>query len=168
MTLWDGIIEKIPYLLIIAGSLGYIVSVFLSFTPVINLYKPFVRIVSTILIITGIWFAGVQKGIEKNEAEWKEKVRIAEEKARTAEIKSDKINDELRISQEENERLRAQKNKTVIQYLDSWVTKEILRTVEGPERVRVEKVIEYIENCPVPKEMLDAHNASAKGQGMKK
>jgi hypothetical protein len=30
--------------------------------------------------------------------------------------------------------------------------------VEGPERVRVEEVIKYIENCPVPKEMLDIHN----------
>jgi hypothetical protein len=27
--------------------------------------------------------------------------------------------------------------------------------------VRIEEVIKYIEKCPVPKEIIDAHNAAA-------
>lgn len=168
MWLWDSLVEKIPYFLIFTGISGYVVSVVLNFTPVINLYKPFIRIISVLLIVSGVWFAGVRSGINQNETEWQNKIDIVEKKVRDAEIKADGINDQLRTEQEENARLREQKNKTVIQYLDSWITKEVLRTVEGPERVRIEKVIEYIERCPVPKEMIDAHNAAAKGEGMKK
>jgi hypothetical protein len=33
--------------------------------------------------------------------------------------------------------------------------------VQGPERVRIEEVIKYIENCPVPKELINIHDAAA-------
>lgn len=156
------------YLIVFAGILGYIGSIFLTFIPVVNLYKSVIRVFSTILIIISVWFIGFNSGFEKNEESWQSKIKIAEEKIKIVETKSDEINDQLRIANEENEKLRNQKNKTVVQYLDSWITKEIIKNVEGPERVRIEKVIEYIERCPVPKELLDAHNAAAKNEGMKK
>jgi hypothetical protein len=156
------------YFLVFSGLLGYVGSVILTFMPVINLYKSVIRVCSTILIIIGIWFIGFNTGFNKNEETWQTKIKVAEEKIKIAEIKSTEINDQLRIAAEENEKLRNQKNKTVIQYIDSWVTKEIIKNVEGPERVRIEKVIEYIERCPVPKELLDAHNAAAKNEGMKR
>lgn len=156
------------YLIVFAGILGYIGSIFLTFIPTVNLYRSVIRVFSTILIIIGVWFIGFNTGFEKNEESWQSKIKIAEEKVKIVEAKSDEINDQLRIANEENEKLRNQKNKTVVQYLDSWITKEIIKNVEGPERVRIEKVIEYIERCPVPKELLDAHNAAAKNEGMKK
>ena len=54
------------------------------------------------------------------------------------------------------------KGDTIIQYVDRFKDREVLRTIEGPERVRVEEVIKYVENCPVPKELLDIHNEAAK------
>jgi hypothetical protein len=51
-----------------------------------------------------------------------------------------------------------EKGKDIIKYVDRWNTKEIIKEVEGPERIRTEEVIKYIENCPVPKEFIDLHN----------
>lgn len=156
------------YIVIVAGVIGYIASVVLTFIPLVNLYKSVIRIVSTIVIIAGVWFAGVEAGTTTNEDKWQRRVSEVEEKVNKAQSDSIVINDQLRIEQEENEKLRTQKAKTVTQYLDSWITKEVLREVEGPERIKIEKVIEYIERCPVPSELLDAHNAAAKGEGIKK
>lgn len=156
------------HLMIFAGILGYIASVVLSFIPTVNLYKSVIRVFSTLIIVIGVWFAGFASGNSSNEAKWQERVKEAEAEVKKSEEKSNNLNEQLRVEQEENEKLRNQKAKTVTKYLDSWITKEITKTVEGPERVRVEKVIEYIERCPVPKELLDAHNAAAKGEGMKK
>lgn len=156
------------HLMIFAGILGYVASVILTFIPTVNLYRSVIRVFSTIVIIVGVWFAGVASGTATNEDKWQALVKEAEAKVIKAQGESTVLNDKLRAEQEENDRLRNQKAKTVTKYLDSWITKEILREVQGPERVRIEQVIEYIERCPVPKELLDAHNAAAKGEGMKK
>ena len=54
-----------------------------------------------------------------------------------------------------------EKGKDIIKYIDKWNTKEIIKEVEGPERIKREEVIKYIENCPVPKEIIDIHNDAA-------
>lgn len=156
------------HLMIFAGILGYVASVILTFIPTVNLYRSVIRVFSTIVIIVGVWFAGVASGTATNEDKWQALVKEAEAKVIKAQGESTELNDKLRAEQEENDKLRNQKAKTVTRYIDSWITKEILREVQGPERVRIEQVIEYIERCPVPKELLDAHNAAAKGEGMKK
>lgn len=156
------------HMMIFAGILGYVASVILTFIPTVNLYRSVIRVFSTIVIIVGVWFAGVSSGITTNEEKWQARVKEVEAKIVKAEGESTELNDKLRSEQEENDKLRNQKAKTVTKYIDSWITKEILREIEGPERVRIEQVIEYIERCPVPKELLDAHNAAAKGEGMKK
>jgi len=156
------------HLMIFAGILGYVASVVLTFIPSVNLYKSVIRVFSTIVIVVGVWFAGVASGTATNEDKWQARVKEVEAKVIKAQGESTELNDKLSAEQEENDKLRNQKAKTVTKYIDSWITKEILREVEGPERVRIEQVIEYIERCPVPKELLDAHNAAAKGEGMKK
>lgn len=154
--------------MIVAGLVGYVASIFLVAMPTVKLYKSFIRVISTIAIIFGTWFSGISTGIAINETKWQERVKAAEEQARKAELESTRLLDALRIEQEKKENVRTQKGKTIIRYIDSWITQEITKEVSGPERVRVEKIIEYIENCPVPKEFLDAHNAAAKGEGIKK
>ena len=63
----------------------------------------------------------------------------------------------------EKKELAEKKNRVIVNEIVKWQTKEVLKEVkvEGPERVRVEEVIKYIENCPIPKEMLDIHNKAA-------
>ena len=47
-------------------------------------------------------------------------------------------------------------------YIDRYKDREVIKTLPGEERVRVEEVIKYVENCPVPKELLDIHNNAAR------
>ena len=134
------------------------------FIPFVNLYRLPLQVVGVIVLGTSIWFLGAAA----NEEKWKVKVNEAEEKVKIAELKAEKLNDELRILTDQKTAGRDEKTKTIIKYIDSWITKEILKEVEGPERIKIEKVIEYIERCPVPKELLDIHNQAVKGEGMKK
>ena len=55
-----------------------------------------------------------------------------------------------------------EKGDEIVKYVDKIVTKEVLKEVQGPERVKIEEVIKYVENCPVPQEIIDIHNQAAK------
>jgi len=54
-----------------------------------------------------------------------------------------------------------EKGDTIVKYIDRYKDREVLKEVPGPERVRVEEVIKFVENCPIPKEMVDIHNQAA-------
>lgn len=168
MSIINWIPSWIFPLIIFAGIIGYIASFILTFIPVVNLYSTVIRIVSIIITSIGIWFTAYYSGEKANEAKWQENIKQAEEKIIQAEKESKELNEKLRIKQSEYDQLRTEKNKTIIKYLDKWNTKEIPVEIQGPERIKIEKVIEYIEKCPIPKELLDAHNAAAKNQGMTK
>lgn len=146
------------------GIIAIIVSWISSLIPIVSNYKLPIQIIGILALVTGAWFLGEHH----NEESWKSKVESLEKKLETAKVESDKVNSDLTASQKENEELRKKKNKEIIKYIDLWHTKEILKIVDGPERLRVEKVIQYIEQCPIPKEMLDIHNAAAKNEGVKK
>jgi hypothetical protein len=151
-------------ILFAAGAVALVASWILGMFPIISTYKLPIQILGILALLVSTWFLGQ----DYNEKDWKERAEESARKIQEAEVKADKINDDLTASQKENEELRKKKNKEVIKYIDLWHTKEILKVVDGPERVRVERVIEYIEKCPIPKEMLDIHNAAAKGEGIKK
>ena len=55
-----------------------------------------------------------------------------------------------------------EKGDTIIRYVDKFKDREVLKEVPGPERVKIEEVIKYVENCPVPKELIDIHNEATK------
>lgn len=108
-----------------------------------------------------------QLGAASNEAKWQERIKEVQAQLDAAKAESAAINDKLKAEQAEKAKIAEQKSRTVVQYVDKFRDREVLKTVEGPERVKIEKVIEYVEKCPVPKELLDAHNAAAKREGMK-
>lgn len=151
-------------IVLILSILLLVASWVLKFVPFISNYKLPLQVVGVMSLVTSVWFLGAAS----NEAKWKIKVAEAEAKAHIAQAHALKINEELRILNEKTTIVREEKTRTITKYIDSWITKEITKTVEGPERVRVEKIIEYIERCPIPKELLDIHNQAAKGEEMKK
>jgi len=136
----------------------------LKFIPFVSTYRLPMQIVGMISLLTSIWFLGAAS----NEEKWQLKVKEAEAKVAIAEAESKSLNEQLRALNVKTTVVREQNTKTIVKYLDSWITKEITTTVEGPERIKYEKIIEYIERCPVPKELLDAHNAGARGEAMTK
>lgn len=151
-------------LLLLIGMMCIIASWVFKFIPFVGTYKLPIQVVGILSLVTSIWFLGAAS----NEEKWKLRVADAEAKAKEAEYKAKKLNDELSILTEKKLVIRDEKTKTITRYIDSWITKEITKTVEGPERIKIEKVIEYIERCPIPKELLDIHNQAAKAEEAKK
>lgn len=139
----------------------------LGFIPFINKYKIPAQIIG--IIVTA--FAIYLEGSLANEKEWLLKVKEVEAQVAQAEAESAKLNTQLQAALADKGKVIREKGDTIIKYVDRFKDREVLKTVEGPERVRVEEVIKYIENCPVPKELLDVHNDAAtmnKNKGEKK
>lgn len=145
--------------LLIVGVLGLLAAWVLKFVPFVSTYRLPIQVASVLITVVSVWFLGAAANEEKWQAEIKRleaAVKKGEEDART-------LNDQLTHEIEEKKKLAEQKNKEIIKYIDRWNTREILKEVQGPERVRIEEVIKYIENCPVPKEFIDLHNQATKG-----
>jgi L-cysteine desulfidase len=94
--------------------------------------------------VLGVWLRG---GYD-TEMAWRAKVAEAEARVAVAEQKSQEIN--TVIEQKIVEKTKVIKGKTeyITQYLDREVVKK-------------EEIIKYIEQCPVPKEIIDIHNQAA-------
>lgn len=100
-------------------------------------------------------------GVMYNENSWLQRAKEMEQKVAEAENKSKEVNVVVEEKIVEKTKVIKEKGRDIIQYIDRWNTKEVIKEVEGPERVRREEVIKYIENCPVPKEIVDIHNQAA-------
>jgi phosphoribosylanthranilate isomerase len=100
-------------------------------------------------------------GVMYNENSWLQRAKEMEQKVAEAENKSKEVNVVVEEKIVEKTKIVKEKGRDIIQYIDRWNTKEIIKEVEGPERVRREEVIKYIENCPVPKEIVNIHNQAA-------
>ena len=149
--------------LFFVGVALLIAAQFLRALPGIAAYRYPIVMVGGFSLMLSIW----QLGAASNEAKWQERIKEVQAQLDAAKVESAAINDKLKAEQAEKAKIAEQKSRTVVQYVDKFRDREVLKTVEGPERVKIEKVIEYVEKCPVPKELLDAHNAAAKREGMK-
>jgi hypothetical protein len=149
--------EWIIHTIFTIGVLGTSAGFVLGFIPLIKTYKLAIQIIGLLLLVLGVYLEG---GLADNK-EWQLKVREMEARLAQAETKASEKNVEIQEKIVEKTKIVKEKGKDIIKYVDKWNTVEIIKEVEGPERVRREEVIKYIENCPVPKEIIDIHNQAA-------
>ena len=142
------------HLIFILGILGTIAGFVLGFIPFVKTYQFAIQICSIVILVFGVYLEG---GLAENK-EWELKVKEMEAKVAQAEAQSTNKNTEIQEKVVENTKVIREKGRDIIKYVDRWNTKEVIKEVEGPERIRREEVIKYIENCPVPKEMINIHN----------
>ena len=145
------------HLIFILGILGTIAGFVLGFIPFVKTYQFAIQICSIVILVFGVYLEG---GLAENK-EWELKVKEMEAKVAQAEAQSTNKNTEIQEKVVENTKVIREKGRDIIKYVDRWNTKEVIKEVEGPERIRREEVIKYIENCPVPKEFIDLHNQAA-------
>ena len=150
--------DYVTHLVFAIGLLGVIAGFVLGFIPLIKKYAIPIKIISLLVFALGVYLEG---GLADNK-EWELKVKEVEAKVAKAEAAAAKANTELQAALTDKSNTIKEKGDTIIKYVDRFKDREVLKTIEGPERVRVEEVIKYVENCPVPKELLDLHNDAAK------
>lgn len=126
------------------GILGIIAGFVLGFIPFIKPYKLVIQIISILLLVFGVYLEG---GLA-DQKEWE--LRVAEMKAKIAEneAKSSEKNVEIQEKIVEKTKVVREKGRDIIKYLDREVVKN-------------NEVIKYVENCPVPQEVINVHNQAA-------
>jgi hypothetical protein len=144
--------NAVIHAIFLAGALGVFAGFILTFIPFVTQYKLPIQIVSIFVFALGVYLEG---GLADNK-EWTAKIKELEAKIAVAEEKSKTANVVVEEKIVTKTQIVKQKGKDIIQYIDREVVKN-------------NDVVKYVENCPVPKSIIDAHNQAATlNQGDKK
>jgi hypothetical protein len=140
----DAMLNWVYWAIIAAGITGVLAGWLGKWIPFYGNYVKILQPVGIVLLVLGVWLRG---GYDV-EMSWRAKVAEAEARVAVAEQKSQETN--TVIEQKIVEKTKVIKGKTeyITQYLDREVVKK-------------EEIIKYIEQCPVPKEIIDIHNQAA-------
>ena len=137
----DAVLSGLYWAIIAAGVTGVLAGWLSKWIPFYGNYVKILQPVGIVLLVLGVWLRG---GYD-TEMAWRAKVAEAEARVAVAEQQSKETN--TVIEQKIVEKTKVIKGKTeyITQYLDREVVKK-------------EEIIKYIEQCPVPKEIIDIHN----------
>ena len=137
----DAMLNWIYWAIIAIGVSGVVAGWLGRWIPVYGKYAGALKPIGIVILVLGVWL----RGVYDTEISWRAKVAEAEAKVAAAEQKSQETN--TVIEQKIVEKTKVIKGKTeyITQYLDREVVKK-------------EEIIKYIEQCPVPKEIIDIHN----------
>jgi uncharacterized membrane protein YeaQ/YmgE (transglycosylase-associated protein family) len=144
----DSLLIWIVNTILVIGAVGSFLSFFvlhkiLNKIPALAPYYLLIQVVSAVLLIAGIYF----KGGYDVEAGWRDKIRVAQEKAALAEQQAKEAN--VKLDAEIKKKQRVVKENTIV-YRD---------------RIReIEKIID--KECKVAPEAIDIHNAAAKNKSL--
>lgn len=158
----DTLLMYIVNVILIAGVVSFVLAFFvlhriLNKIPGLSKYALAFQIVSAVLLTAGIYF----KGGYTTEMMWRDRVAELEAKVVAAETEAKKENVVVQEKIVKQKEFIKGKTEYITKYIDKLETKEIIKEIQGPERVRIEEVVKYIENCPVPKELINIHNDAA-------
>ena len=133
--------EWVTHAIFAIGVLGTIAGFILGFVPFVRAYKFAIQVISLLILTLGVYLEG---GLADSK-EWELRVKEMEAKVAQAEAQSANKNVEIQEKIVEKTKVIREKGKDIIKYIDKEVVKK-------------EEVVKYIENCPVPKEIINLHN----------
>ena len=152
MWIFEWLPDAVTHIIFLVGAVGVFAGFVLTFIPFVKQYKLAIQIASIFIFALGVYLEG---GLADNK-EWTAKVKELESKLAVAEEKSKTENVKIEEKIVTKTNVIKQKGNDIVQYIDREVVKN-------------NEIIKYVENCPVPKELVEAHNAAAKmNQGDKK
>jgi hypothetical protein len=140
----DAVLNWAYWVIIVAGVTGVLAGWLGKWIPFYGNYVKVLQPVGIVLLVLGVWLRG---GYD-TEMSWRAKVAEAEARVAVAEQKSQQTN--TVIEQKIVEKTKVIKGKT--EYITKYLDREIIKK---------EEIIKYIEQCPVPKEIIDIHNQAA-------
>jgi hypothetical protein len=151
----DAMLNWIYWAIIAIGLTGVLAGWVGKFIPFYGNYVKILQPIGIILLVLGVWLRG---GYDV-EMSWRAKVADVEAKIAVAEQKSQETN--TVIEQKVVEKTKVIKGKT--EYITQYLDREVIKK---------EEIIKYIEQCPVPKEIIEVHNQAAEmnkaAEGFKK
>jgi hypothetical protein len=137
----DAVLSGLYWLIIAAGVTGVLAGWLGKWIPFYGNYVKILQPVGIVLLVLGVWLRG---GYD-TEMTWRAKVAEAEARVAAAEQKSQETNTVIQEKVVEKTKVIKGKTEYITQYIDREVVKK-------------EEIIKYIEQCPVPKEIIDIHN----------
>lgn len=142
MWILNWLPDFVFHLILIAGVLGLLASWVLKFIPFVATYRLPIQVAGILLTVLGVWYEG---GIAKD-TEWKVRVAELEVKVAQAEAKSATENVKIVTKVVKQLELVRTRGNDVIQYVDR-------------------EIVKYDNVCPIPKEVVNAHNMAAERVG---
>ena len=137
----DAMLNWVYWAIIAAGVTGVLAGWLGRWIPFYGNYVKILQPIGIVLLVLGVWLRG---GYDVEMA-WRAKVADVEAKIAVAEEKSKETN--TVIEQQVIEKTKVIKGKT--EYITQYIDREVVKNQE---------IVKYIENCPVPKEIIDIHN----------
>ena len=140
-----GLIPDWVWTTLLVGSVVGILSAWLlKRIPFVSQYRFPIHAVSVASLLVSIWFISANS----TNAVWEAKIKDLEDKVKLAEEAANTKNVEIQEKIVTKTTVIKEKGKTQIEYVDRIITQD-------------KEIIKYIEQCPVPKAIIDAHNAAA-------
>lgn len=130
--------------LLIGSTVGLLAAWIVKRVPFINNYRFPIQAISFVTLLVSIWFLGVNSANEV----WEAKIKDLEDKVKVAEEQAANKNVEVQEKVVEKTKIVKEKGKDIIKYVDREIVKK-------------EEIVKYIEQCPVPKDIIDIHNQAA-------
>lgn len=130
--------------MLVASIVGLLVAWLLKRIPFVSQYQFPIQAVSVVSLLISIWFVSANN----TDAVWEAKIKDLEDKVKLAEEAANTKNVEIQEKIVTKTTVIKEKGKTQIEYVDRVITQD-------------KEIIKYIEQCPVPKVIIDAHNAAA-------
>lgn len=145
----DSILEFIVNAVLILGLVLTFLSFFvlnriLRLIPGLANYHTLIQVVSVVILAAGLYF----KGGYVTEMIWREEVKRVQDELDKAKNKAAEVVVQVEEKIVFRDKIIKERGETLIQYVDREVVKK-------------EEVVKYIENCPVPAEIIDIHNQAA-------
>jgi hypothetical protein len=140
----DAVLNWVYWAIIAVGLTGVLAGWIGKFIPFYGNYVKILQPIGIVLLVLGVWLRG---GYDV-EMSWRAKVAEVEAKIAIAEKQSQETN--TVIEQKVVEKTKVIKGKT--EYITQYLDREVIKK---------EEIIKYIEQCPVPKEIIDIHNQAA-------
>ena len=140
----DAVLNWVYWAIIAVGLTGVLAGWIGKFIPFYGNYVKILQPIGIVLLVLGVWLRG---GYDV-EMSWRAKVAEVEAKIAIAEKQSQETN--TVIEQKVVEKTKVIKGKT--EYITQYLDREVIKK---------EEIIKYIEQCPVPKEIVDVHNQAA-------
>jgi len=136
----DSFLAMTVHLILLLGISGTVLGFFLQYIPGIIQYRIPLKVLSTLLLISGIYF----EGSYSTEMGWRARVKEVEAKVAIAEAKSQEVN--VIIQEKVVEKIKVVKEKVIVNQVKIQKEKEIINA-----------------ECKIPNIAIDIYNTAVKG-----